>query len=109
MNTDKHGARHGRLRPPAALVDCPTQGPSTVLPIPDTCAGGTRGEAIGCVECLGSPFHCEYLTEIDDRCFCHHPRGAEIAARTRAARRVSAGPVSEMRHCLMKILGRPSL
>ena len=53
-------------------------------PISDTCVGGVRISDSDCVECLGSVFHCEHMTVIESRWYCHHPRALEIAARTEA-------------------------
>jgi hypothetical protein len=60
--------------------------PLSSLPtIPGICAGGIRTSERGYVECLGSLFFCEYLTTIDNKSFCHHPRALEIAQHTEQA------------------------
>lgn len=70
-----------------------TDKPGVAPSIPNICVGGIRIANCDHVECLKSPFHCEYLTVIENKYYCHHPRALEIAAGTEEARRKNAGGV----------------
>lgn len=112
MNKGKRPARNKRSGTASAANRHEGAVPFFALPIPDTCAGGAHDAGGDCVECLGTAFHCEYLTAIDNRWFCHHPRAQEIAARTSAARQKAARSApwltpAEMGRCLGKIFGVP--
>jgi hypothetical protein len=90
-----------------------TGSPMAEPSIPETCVGGELVPGDNCVECLGSAFHCEYLTAIENRWFCHHPRALEIATRTEAARKKAARsapwwPPTDMGKRLWRTSGQPS-
>lgn len=90
MSGNQRSGRKGKSGMAGAAANHEGTRPSVALPIPDTCAGGMRVVGSDSVECLGTIFHCEYLTAIEDRWFCHHPQSLEIVARTVAARREAA-------------------